>query len=186
MKANNLYEDAYVGLGWFGYHRAWGDASQQIAALRRAIAHEDDARYLAKDLFVQALQGLFRLEVETSDYAAALLTGRRLVQQGLAPELETEIGGVMAEIEQLRGDGRSYGVDGVMGSGTSWFYRLLKNRFRIVVEEGRLAEIKLRCEKQYLLFRYDPALEYRIADRYGFCDMELVGDPNTRFRLIQS
>jgi hypothetical protein len=49
-----------------------------------------------------------------------------------------------------------------------------------------VSEIKLRCEKQYVFFRYQPAVEYSVANRAGRCSMEVVGEPGTAFELIQS
>jgi hypothetical protein len=43
----------------------------------------------------------------------------------------------------------------------------------------------LRCDRQYVSFAYDPALYYRI-DQHGNCRLQLIGEPGTRFELIQS
>ena len=63
---------------------------------------------------------------------------------------------------------------------------MLKRRFRVQVASGRLSEIKLRCERNYLFFPYNPELEYKVEARSGRCSIELVGDPGTKFQLIQS
>jgi len=59
------------------------------------------------------------------------------------------------------------------------------HRFSIVVASGAVKEIKLRCQKQYLFFRYQPGLEYSIGSKSDHCGIEVVGDPGTTFRLIQ-
>jgi TonB family protein len=58
--------------------------------------------------------------------------------------------------------------------------------FRAALTSGRIAEIKLRCAKKYVFFKYDPQVQYTIAPEYGACGMELVGDPGTQFTLTQS
>lgn len=50
---------------------------------------------------------------------------------------------------------------------------------------GEMAEIKLRCDKKYVFFHYYPEISYRTPQEYGDCQMELVGNPGTRFNLIQ-
>ena len=86
----------------------------------------------------------------------------------------------------LKEDDRTYSVPGQIALNTRWFYRLLKNQFRIVVATGDIAEIKLRCDKNYFFFKYEPEIQYRISDSDGFCWIELVGDPGTTFELVQS
>ena len=63
---------------------------------------------------------------------------------------------------------------------------LYKNRFSIVVGAGHLNEIKLRCDKRYVFFKYDPQMTYDISDKYGRCEIELVGETGTKFALTQS
>jgi hypothetical protein len=79
-----------------------------------------------------------------------------------------------------------YSVTGTIGDGSSWFITLFKKNFQIEVVSGRVAEIKLRCDKDYVLFRYEPEMNYKVADRLDKCQMEVVGDPATTFKLIQS
>ena len=92
----------------------------------------------------------------------------------------------MTRVQALRTNDSPYSVEGVIDNETSWFYALFKNRFQIDVASGRLAEIKLRCDKQFVFFRYEPGVQYRISDKYGSCGLELVGDHGTKFSLIQS
>jgi TonB family protein len=51
LTITNLYEDAYFGIATYEYASKYGDEGQQLEGLRRAIAREDDARYLPRDLF---------------------------------------------------------------------------------------------------------------------------------------
>ena len=67
----------------------------------------------------------------------------------------------------------------------SWFTRWLKKNFEIEVLQGELAEIKLRCQKNYVLLRYHAEHAYQIPRSYGACAMELLGNPGTEFKLAQ-
>jgi hypothetical protein len=66
-----------------------------------------------------------------------------------------------------------------------WNGILFRNRFSIAVTSGDISEIKLRCEKQYLFFRYEPGLQYSIGAKQDRCSIEAVGNPGTTFDLVQ-
>ncbi len=53
------------------------------------------------------------------------------------------------------------------------------------ITEGRIAELKLRCRKSYVFFRYDPELEYSIPKDHMPCGLEVLGDPGTQFSIVQ-
>ena len=89
-------------------------------------------------------------------------------------------------IEALREDDRAFAVAGRIEDDGSWFFDLLKRRFHIDRVDGAVTELKLRCDRDYVLFRYRPDLEYEVADRVGDCLLEVVGEPGTGFRLVQS
>jgi TonB family protein len=185
LEVKNLYEDAYINVARYQYHLKWGTEAQQLADLERAVAREDTPLYLPKDLFIVAVRALLTLQVRAKDFANAIKTWETL--QKSAPEENLDkFKQAMAQVEALRTNDASYSVDAEIDKGTSWFYMLFKNRFQIAVSSGKLAEIKLRCDKQYVFFRYEPDVQYRVSDRYGSCGLELVGDPGTKFSLIQS
>jgi TonB family protein len=185
LDVQNLYEDAYRNVAYYEYFRKWGTEAQQLVALRRAIAHERAPRYLKKEQFIAALNSQLLLQVKMQDFAGALDSWEKLQEHAPKDSLgsweET-----IAQIEALRKDDRSYGVPGEIGKGGSWFYQLFKTRFQVEIASGHLSEIKLRCEKQYIFFRFEPDVQYKIADKYGSCALELVGDPDTKFELVQS
>jgi hypothetical protein len=72
-----------------------------------------------------------------------------------------------------------------LGENGSWCATLFRNRFSIVVSSGAVSEIKLRCAKQYLLFKYQPDVQYSIGTKKDHCGIEVVGDPGTTFDLVQ-
>jgi TonB family protein len=186
LQAKNLYEDAFLNLGKYNYYRVWGTVHQQTQALSASIADEDTPRYLPKDQFSGALQLLFPLQVSAQEFAGALDTWRRLQTSGIDKELLARWKASVDDIEALRTDNRSYQVGGTIQNGSSWFYKLFKSRFQITVRSGQLSEIKLRCDKKYIFFRYEADLQYKVGNKLGNCAMELVGEPGTTFDLIQS
>jgi hypothetical protein len=185
LDAENLYEDAFKNLGNLNYHRQWGTEAEQLRDLRRVIAFESTPRYLPKDVFRSVLYSEFRLELKLQEFGAALQswkTLRPLISKADAMAIQKEID----QVELLRKSDQSFRIAGQMDTGTRWQTVLLKNRFQIMVSSGHLSEIKLRCEKSYLFFRYEPGLEYKVEAHNGSCCMELIGEPGTRFDLVQS
>jgi hypothetical protein len=185
LTVTNLYEDAYLGLATYGYASKWGDESQQLAGLRRAIAEEDLAYYLPKDMFRSALLASIRLELDARDYAGAMATWKRLEKLGIEKSAEGQFRGVIEQLETLRSDGTAYPVSGLITPEGRWHFRLFKRHFQALVSTGYISQVKLRCTKGYVFFVFDPKLEYQVASKYGDCSIELDGSPGTEFKLIQ-
>jgi len=64
LEPQNLYEDAYFHMARYSYYKEWGSKLQQLNALLLGVAHESQANYLPKKLFMSALLSMFVLEVE--------------------------------------------------------------------------------------------------------------------------
>lgn len=185
LRVQNLYEDAYFGLAQYQFARQWGTKAGQLAGVKRAVALESTSRFLPKQTFIGALELMLNLQIGEHDFSGALQTWEKLsknADQDMLARWQKSI----AEVEALRTDARSYDVEGAFGDTTSWYFQLYRNRFRIVVNAGHIAEIKLRCDKRYVFFKYQPELQYTISDKAGACNMELIGEPGTTFRLIQA
>lgn len=181
----NLYEDAFMGMVMAAYYQRWGNVSQQRAALRRAVAYESDEVYLPEATFVQALKRSMRLAVQQNDFRVALALADTLESRDIEPAFRAQLATLRKEVEVLRTGQDAYAVSGEISSNASWFLQLLKSSFYIDQLEGELAEIKLRCERDYVFFRYQPDQQYRIADQQGQCALELVGNPGSTFRVVQ-
>ncbi|HEY5754277.1 MAG TPA: TonB family protein [Steroidobacter sp.] len=185
LKAHNLYEDAYLNLARYHYYQKWGTDAQSYDALRHAIAGEEHDRYLPKDTFNQTLQLIFVLQLKLNDLAGALDTWDQLQANGVSKESVPKLQLAVDQIKLLQQKSSPYSVAGTIGDGSSWFITLFKKEFEIEVVSGKVAEIKLRCDKDYVLFRYEPEMHYKVADRLDKCQMEVIGDPGTAFKLIQ-
>jgi TonB family protein len=184
LKVTNLYEDAYFGLAMYTYAKKWGDESQQLEGIERAVAEEDHAQYLPKDLFRTALFTRLGLELNTSEYAEAMTTWTRLKKLGVDKEMESRIQPVIDKLERLRSDDTRYAVNGQMPDGR-WFLHLFKRHFQAEVTAGFISQVKLRCDKHWVDFNFDPTLEYQVPSAYGNCTIELQGAPQTKFKLVQ-
>jgi hypothetical protein len=130
MQVTNLYEEAYKNLATFAFHTKWGDETQQLRALRAAVAEEGRARYLPEKTFAAALQALLPLELKAQEFASFLKTWEKVQKSAADEALLATWEATVEDVQKLRTDERSYRVHGRIEAGTSWFYRLHKRRFR--------------------------------------------------------
>jgi hypothetical protein len=120
-----------------------------------------------------------------NDLGGALQTWRIL--DPIAPEeMRKQLQPTIDHLITMRDSDKAFALSARIDKGTRWHGSLLRHRFAITVTDGAVSEIKLRCEKQYLFFKYDPSLEYSVNGRSGLCGIEIVGAPGTTFELIQS
>jgi hypothetical protein len=134
---------------------------------------------------VSILTAMLRLQLKQQDLGNALDSWSRL--QPLLSKKDAEIWKpAMDKVAAVEKNDTAFSMSGEFADSTSWNGVLLKHRFQLLVASGRVSEIKLRCEKNYVFFAYDPDLVYKVEARSGRCSIELVGDPGTKFRLIQS
>jgi len=185
LKINNLYEDAYHGAAEYQYAREWGTEAEQLEGLERAIAQEKNAQYLPQDAFAGALQSVLALQIKYRDYASAIYTWHKLEKAGANKATLEKIKPSIDQIMALHKDDRAYWMSGQI-SEASWHLLLFKRRFQIDVTKGRISQVKLRCDKKFVFFQFDPKLRYEVNDKFGACSVELIGDPGTKFNLVQS
>jgi hypothetical protein len=184
LKVTNLYEDAYFGLALYEYACKWGDESQQLEGLRRAIAEEDRAHYLPPELFRFALLHRMQLELNAREYAEAITTWKRLEKSGVDKDTAAKAKLALDKLERIRTDDSSYAVSGSI-SESNWYLHLFKRHFQAVVSEGYISEVRLRCDNRHVFFPFDSTLQYNVASKDGNCSIELLGAAGTRFKLIQ-
>lgn len=184
LAPQNLYEDAFMGIAQYAYFGRWGTVAQQMEALHRAIANEHQAKYLSDALFQSASMSLFNLQIQSGYFGSAMQTYEDLSQQQKsAPDVQANIVG----LRTLQTNDTAFTVRGAIEEKyTRWNYRLLKQHFSVVVTSGELTEIKLRCDKKFVLIPYSTDFEYTIPNSFGSCDMEMIGSGGTEFALIQS
>jgi TonB family protein len=185
LKVQNLYEDAFWNVASFGYHRIWGSEAEQLADLDRAVAGESEARYLPNDVFRSVLIAKLKLEIKRQDLGGALDTWKILKPIALKKDVAA-FQSVIDQLIAIRNSPTVVRLPGQISGTASWNAKLFKNQFEIAVTAGHVADIKLRCEKQYLLLKYEAGLRYTVSPAAGDCGIELIGDPGTRFDLVQS
>jgi TonB family protein len=184
LKAKNLYEEAFEHYSRYFYYTKWGQPAEQLRELSLAIAGEKRPEYLPKKTFVHALTARFVLQAKGGDYGDALATWAIL--EPIASKGErAPLAPVADQIKALQHGTQPLRYAALIGETHSWSGYLLRDRFSIDVTSGKVSEIKLRCEKQYLFFKYEPGVEYSIGRKKDQCHMEVVGNQGTEFVLIQ-
>ena len=182
---HNLYEDAWLHVAKHGYFQRWGTSRNQLAALNRAVAHEMGSSVLPEQMFRSAQQARLWLLVELNDFAGALATFESLQELGLDEAERARFQPVVDEILALQADDRAYGVSGETDEYGHWAIGLLKDDFSLHDIQGRIVEIKLYCDRKFVFFRFEPELEYHVADDFGDCRLTALGDAGTTFSLVQ-
>ncbi len=180
----NVYEDAYFGVATYSYASKWGTEAERLAGLRRAIASESRARYLPVAMFKEVLLACLQLELQTHQYAEATATWKSLENLGVDDKTAVIVRPIMARLEKVRSDDSEYDVSDQIAK-DSWHLHLFKRHFRAAVSAGQISDVKLRCDKGYVRFAFDPTLQYEIPSTDGDCWMELDGAPRTQFKLTQ-
>ncbi len=186
LKITTLSEDAAFGLATYFYARKWGDDSQQLEALRRAIVREDRVTYLSKDQFKSALATRLNLELKMREYAEALKTWEGMRTVGVDEHTMALFKPGVDRLQKIRLDDSSYAISGLLTPAGSWHLHLFKRHFKAVVSGGYISQVKLRCNRHYVFFNFDPTLLYKVDSKYGDCAIELLGAPGTHFQLVQS
>ena len=185
LKITNLYEDAYYGLAAYSYAVKWGDESQQFHSLQRAVAEENYGHYLPADAFKAALLTGMKLELKMNYYTEALATWEKLRKLGVDHATEAQIQPVIDQLAKLRLNDEAFTISSKMSDEGGWGLHLFKENFRIVAAEKAVSEVKLKCNRGYVSFKFDPEIDYHTPFKNGACRLELVGSPGTQFKLVQ-
>jgi hypothetical protein len=184
LKAKNLYEHSYYNLALFAFAQKWGTEQEQLVALRAAVAGMTTPQYLEKTAFIFAVRSLFIAEAKAQNYSAALTQWNTLKALEKNPDALKSLEPIVAKIEALKTDPRPYSVKASLPEGT-WLFPLYRNKFFIKVLNGHVSTLKLYCEKKYVLFPFDPTLEYKIEVKFGNCSLGVSGDGGTNIELTQ-
>jgi TonB family protein len=185
LKVTNLYEDAYLGVAHFQYAKLWGTHQEQRGGLARAILNDGVGHYLPPDLRQSILFAFFNLEVQDHLYPEAIKTAARIQKLKLDSKTTQAFKGVLEQIQKVRSDGSSYDVKIQISESGSYNISLFKHHFRIAVDRGGISQVKLRCQKHFASFDFNPALEYEYSSKDGDCSMEVIGAPGSQFTVTQ-
>jgi TonB family protein len=183
LKVTTLYEDAHYGLAQYVYATRWGNAQQQESALWRALALDG---YLSPPERRFALLANFQFQLKRKDFFQALRMWDLLKKAGVDKDTAAKIEPTIEQVERIRNGPAPYGMSGTIGENGSWSVHLFKSIFRAEVASGVISQVKLKCNRAFVSFSFDPQLQYEVQSKYGACELVLEGTPGTQFQLTQS
>ncbi len=184
LNGENLYEEAFEHYGRYYYSQRWGTPADQLKELGLAVAGEKRPGYLPREAFVDALSSMFALQGKARDYGGALATWTLL--KPFAPQAQRAIfTKAVDQIKALQQTSEPLQYVAEIGERGDFVGTLFRNRFSLDVTSGTVNEIKLRCAKQYLFFKYQPGVEYSIGKAKDQCGIDILGRPGTKFVLNQ-
>ncbi len=181
-----LYEDAAFNFSKYEYLSKWGTEDEQLKALDRAIANETVDNFLPTEVFAYALGRQLPLLLKKRDYQRAHRTYRKLIRQDLDEEAKSWLNGVAEALDELKNNQVAYDVAATIPDSASWNIELFKDEFWLEDVEGRVVELKLRCFGEMRIIRFEPGIKYKVEKPYGMCNLEVLGDQETTFKLFQS
>ncbi|MGB6451002.1 MAG: hypothetical protein WBE92_09645 [Steroidobacteraceae bacterium] len=152
--------------------------------MRRALEWQNSRHDLPHAIHASILRTRLQLELETHEYAEAITSWEQLQKAGVDQSTAAALGPIMQQVEKLRSGPGEVAVPGEIQNG-SWFLRPFKQRFRIEVSQGHIDDVKLRCDRTYVYFAFDPKLQYDVHGKYGRCSMQVEGSEGTRFKLVE-
>lgn len=185
--ARSLYEDAFLNVARYFYAIQYGSPADQMTYLARALYVHDEKThetYLPKEDALVFWPQLFVLQAQNRHFVEALDTYEILVAIG-ADEAAASLADTVAQLRQIAVDDTSYSVAARTDRAGSWHIGLLKDEFYLDSIESSIDEIKLRCEQRYVFFEFEPGVTYRIPSEFGQCELQVLGDADAGFELVQ-
>lgn len=161
-------------------HEKRGDKESQMQALALALPY---SMWNAPEL----LRRLFGLQVETRQYRGALATYDLLRQVGEG----TEFAGIANQVQRLVEGTEGLRIDGEIrrqAAGTanaSWHHDLLRRRIAFDRITGVLDSFQVQCPARVFSAKVDPGQEWTVPDDWGPCTIVVIGQPGTRFHLLE-
>lgn len=185
---SNHYENAFLNLAQYQFAERYGTALEQMQYLHGALSWSDstdDPVYFDKQEVIEMRRSLLMLQLRNKYFGEAEDTYALLQESGDA-EAEKLFGEAMQEAQRLKQDDREYGLPLVLEDDGSVWLRLFKHRIAFLVDEGRLDEVKLRCERNRVAFAVEAEAQYEIPKDWGRCSLQVMGTPQARFTLVQN
>jgi len=183
----NLYENAYLNMARFNYAVKYGTSAEQMKYLKTALSYENTGpkvSFLPDEMVVIARRKLFELQLANKHYAEAAKSYELFEKNDDTTAVEL-LKPSYQELMVLKSNQDAFELDAATNTNGYWSINLFKQGFAITDADGVLNEIKLRCEKKYVFFPVELDEEYSIPDSFGDCNLELLGNADVNFKLVQ-
>ena len=141
--------------------------------------------YIDSAIVQPFLERLISIELQTNDYVGAVSNIETLLGM-ISPEQAQPYRNVLSQIEDIKSGDAAFAMKEILSDRGTRHLELFKGTFYFDQVEGSIEQIKLRCQQKFLSFDFNIENSYSIPASYGTCKMEIIGDPNTTFNLVQS
>jgi len=185
IKPRTLTELGLVDTQRQSYYNRWGSPHEELMARKRVTVHASVST-LTPVKALPHLRGLFEMQLRLKHFGDALKTWEKLRKARVDQEFLEAHRASIDDIAALRADDRSFVIEGEILGRTSWFQTLLKRKFQISVSSGRISQLRLRCERDYVVTPFQAYKQYETKSENGRCELQVIGDLDTKFRLVQS
>lgn len=186
---HNHYEYAYFNLARYSYALRYGTPIEQMEYLRAALGETVSSPNWETPLELGAARESRRALVQLqllNRYFAEAMDSFELMQIRGDDEGVELFHDAIERLGEFEANSSAYPVSGRINETGSWAITLLKTKFYLSDIDGTIEELKLRCETDYVFFDFDPELQYNVSDAAGECGLQVIGDPNTTFTLVQA
>lgn len=185
--ARSLYEDAFLNLARYNYAVKYGSSEEQMTYLERALYFNEEGAYEtylpeadARTLWPQ----LFVLQARNGRFAEALATYEIIAAIG-ADEAHASLADAVAELREMAVNDAAYAVTARTDRNGSFSIDLFKDEFYLDDAESNIDQIKLRCDQRYVFFEFEADTKYKVPPQFGQCQLEVLGEADTGFKLVQ-
>ena len=182
------YAQVNLNLVKFFYGGAFGNAQDQIDAIRQVLLFEsddiDNLIALSKEQRISLEQNLVSLLIQSQDYGAAVEQYLKLIE--IYPNAVEGFGKTISQINK-----NNCSIDQSLlqpvkiSQRGNWFTYIQKNTFGITDIEGQIDEFKVRCDQIFSNFKYQENVEYTIPEHVSGCHIEVIGSPQTQAQIYQ-
>ena len=184
LEITSLYESAIAQLMKAAYATSIDDSEGVRRAYGTALSLNEDHNFFTDAQTRSFMLALMQAEVATGHIRAALDTWSELDLVLTDEQLRSKLVAQTAELQSVLVGNGATSVSGTISAGYRFAYKLAKPSFALSRVVGRLAEVKLFCEKGRVAFPVAEDVVYRVEKDLGICTLVLVGDLKTTFQIV--
>lgn len=164
----------------------FGDELSQIEATKALLVFDDgvseENQMFDDKLRFQIQSSLFGALIKTQRFAEALDVYSEFLETTSEAGKFDEI---VSSVRTMQDSEQAVTVSIVLNDSGSTLEHLFKRTIALYEIEGDITNLKLRCDSRYanIPFKFDA--EYQIPKAWGKCKVQVVGEPQSKAKLVQ-
>ncbi|WP_299773534.1 energy transducer TonB [uncultured Pseudoteredinibacter sp.] len=181
----NTEERAWFSLLQANYYRLVGDKDSYLTYLNRTLSYESPQ--IPKKMHSSAIASLYSEQVKQRKYVEAFETAERISSKynkhPMLDEILKHKAKVVASLEKTQVITTSGKIS---TSERPWHHSLYRRHIGVEVTEGKLNKMDIRCDRKATTIEItSQAQSWKIPKSWGHCVVQLWGDRDSRFRLLE-